>query len=240
MIDNFDTIHSLLSFKENEFYVIQIVMRLKENRNMIIKDNVLIDHEGLVEQATPLSKASGLKKTFVRNRKSQRWENDGRVMTIMKTFFVYSHAEFLHRKQEIIEECKKHNARAWIFMKPRNIVNISYTVIKRASVLISQKSPESVEDVFVTTCEFYPEEQDTMIDIDKLHIDKLTMESILNIIEKLGSKILYTIPSKSGVHIFVDDILQEQLNTEVNKITSLDSHELPVVLKNCPTNLYIL
>ena len=204
-INNFEQIKSLLVFddKGDWFYFLQILQRHKDNPE-------------------------------VKNLSNSR---------VIKTYYI-STIDYLTLKEEEIKFlCGMYNARAYINLNPRSYERLAFHMLKEITDRILNKDYKSVSKAYDSTCgKFSVGDKKWIVDIDEEEIPfKLTMDielcdpityPIYNNEKHVfigQSKIIATIPTKSGWHLITKPFNLKQFK---DKYPEVD------VQKNNPTVLY--
>jgi hypothetical protein len=162
---------------------------------------------------------------------------------VINNYYLYSQQDLEKLKERIIEDCVKHNARAYINLNRLDIEKIALYATKLSMEYIIQGDHRAVKNAYATACGSHHSEKNKrwVIDIDEEYLP--IKEEIRSIIEELHTeikgnnyRILAEIPTKSGVHILTNPFNMmkfREIALEKFGSTSLDIH------KNSPTILYV-
>lgn len=172
-------------------------------------------------------------------RKKDDNTQTSKAQKVIKNFYVYNREYFLEKKDEIIDLCKRYNARAYFWVNPRNSRKIALECIKSYADLITQGDCSKGYKVWDKKCGANPSsnyDKLWIVDIDVKDDSKITL--ITQIINKCRgkyeNKIQCIIPTKNGVHLITTgfDAHQFKQLCIINKIEPIDIH------KDNPTLLY--
>lgn len=169
---------------------------------------------------------------------------------VINNYYVYSLDDLTKLRERIIEDCQKHNARAYINLNRLDSEKIALYTLKTITDYIILGDYKSVKNAYSTACGNHHSEKNKrwVVDIDKEVIKY--KEEIRQIIESLHQeingtgnnyKVLCEIPTKSGVHIITNpfnlqkfkNIIADRINESNKDLLKLDIH------KNSPTILFI-
>jgi hypothetical protein len=167
---------------------------------------------------------------------------------VINNYYVYSKEDLTKLRHRIIEDCQKHNSRAYINLNRLDSEKIALHTLRTITDYIILGDYKSVKNAYAASCGSHHSEKNKrwVVDIDSeiLHFK----DEIRTIIEKLHDeikgntyKILCEIPTKSGIHIITNpfnlqkfrEIILERSNPSNNELLKLDIH------KNSPTILYV-
>jgi hypothetical protein len=167
---------------------------------------------------------------------------------VINNYYVYSKGDLDKLRDRILEDCQKHNARAYINLNRLDSEKIALHTLKTITDYILLGDYKSVKNAYAASCGSHHSEKNKrwVVDIDA---DILPFkEEIRTIIEKLHEeikgnsyKILCEVPTKSGVHIITNpfnlqkfkEIITDRVNSSNEALLKLDIH------KNSPTILYV-
>ena len=159
---------------------------------------------------------------------------------VIKSYYIYSIEELYRRKDKIIELCNNNNARAYIWLNPRNTVDVSFECIRQFTDLLQNNNTDMCYRVFDRACGKIIKRGVTKTWI--VDIDEDTMpfyEDIYNIINSCKGNHVYhirlSLPTKHGAHLITEGFDKEEFERKCKEagIPKLDIH------KDNPTNLYI-
>jgi hypothetical protein len=199
-IDNFEKIKSLLSFEsEDFFYFLQILKRHKDNPD----------------------------EPNLSNSK------------VIKTYYI-NNLEYLDlRKEEIIYLCESNNARAYINLNARSYERTAFHMLKEITDRILNKDYKSVSKAYDSACGKYSiGEKKWVVDIDTKTMNSIEWDTLTGTINYLcdpitltgeDSKIIATIPTKSGYHLITKPFNVSQFKERYPEID---------IQKNNPTLCY--
>jgi hypothetical protein len=157
---------------------------------------------------------------------------------VIKSYYIYSIEELNRRKDKIIELCNSNNARAYIWLNPRNTIDISFECIRQFTDLLQHNNTNMCYRVFDRACGKIRKEGSErcwIVDIDEMEY----FDNVCNIINKCQGKndnhIKLIIPSKHGVHIITEGFDRNAFYIQCKEkgIADIDIH------RDNPTNLYI-
>lgn len=167
---------------------------------------------------------------------------------VINNYYIYEKRDLEKLKEKIVEDCLKHNARAYINLNRLNSYKVAIYTVKQIADYIALGDYRAVKNAYATVCGSHHSESEKrwIIDIDEEVLDR--KEEIRMIVEKLheeikGKKytILSEIPTRTGVHLVSNPfnmekfrkILTERAVSDKDPILKID------VQKNSPTVLYI-
>ena len=158
---------------------------------------------------------------------------------IIRSYNIDSLEKFDKNIDEIITLCNTFNARAYIHMNRRKWSKIALECLRHNAELIANEQYEGIKSSLETVIGRNNGESSAnktwIIDID-IHDFSITqkIERLIDNIEPIGSKLLYTLPTKNGFHM-----ITKPFNTaEFNKYMQLQG-DAPDIHKDNPTILYI-
>jgi len=158
---------------------------------------------------------------------------------IIRSYNIDSLEKFDKNIDEIITLCNTFNARAYIHMNRRRWSKIALECLRHNAELIANEQYEGIKSSLETVIgRNNGESKDNKtwiidIDIDDFSITQ-KIEKLIDSIEPIGSKLLYTIPTKNGFHM----ITKPFNSAEFNKYMQLQG-DAPDIHKDNPTILYI-
>lgn len=203
MINNFNLIYPLLNFtSDDDFYFVQILQRKKDNPGNINGSN-----------------------------------NSSRLI---KAYYIRSVDQLKKLEDEIIFFSNYFNARVGINLNKRSFYKTAFNTLKKISEQMHNKDFMNVKRAYNTACGIHnSDDRIWLLDIDNDFISPLMLTFIEYHCEPINrepdlfnfkSKILATIPSKSGFHLITTPFDTREF---VKKYPEIEIH------KNNPTNLYI-
>lgn len=160
---------------------------------------------------------------------------------VVKTYYISS-LEYLElKKDEVINLCDFHNARACINLNRRSFENIAFHAMQKIANQLMNRDFKSVRKVYESVCGANSNEPNKkwIIDIDDISIDAIThdpkVQKMVDLILKLQSQtgketFLEAVRTKSGFHLIVSPF---RLDTFCEEYPEMMVH------KNNPTILYI-
>ena len=158
---------------------------------------------------------------------------------IIRSYNISSLEKFDKNIDEIITLCNTFNARAYIHMNRRRWSKIALECLRHNAELIANEQYEGIKSSLETVIgRNNGESKDNKtwiidIDIDDFSITQ-KIEKLIDSIEPIGSKLLYTLPTKNGFHM----ITKPFNSAEFNKYMQLQG-DAPDIHKDNPTILYI-
>ena len=135
---------------------------------------------------------------------------------VVKSYYINSIEEFTNRKDKIIELCESNNARAYIWLNPRNTVDVSWTCLQQFTDLLRTNNTQMCYRVFDRACGSTPKRN-------------------INLCNGANpNHILYEIPTKNGIHLITEPFAIDSFTRflKENSIDPIDIH------KDNPTLLY--
>ena len=158
---------------------------------------------------------------------------------IIRSYNIDSLEKFDKNIDEIITLCNTFNARAYIHMNRRKWSKIALECLRHNAELIANEQYEGIKSSLETVIGRNNGESSAnktwIIDIDT-HDFSITqkIERLIDNIEPIGSKLLYTLPTKNGFHM----ITKPFNSAEFDKYMQLQG-DTPDIHKDNPTILYI-
>lgn len=149
---------------------------------------------------------------------------------VVKTYYVFSIDYFKSIKDEIINLCEFHNARACINLNPRSLERSAFHVLKKITDVIMNKDYKSVHKAYDSVCGSFSSNKNKswLIDIDTKDINEVNrISNLIKPIDPEGDKTISIIETKNGYHL---------ITTPFN-LSKVDIHH--DIHKNNPTILYI-
>lgn len=156
-------------------------------------------------------------------------------VAVVKEYFVDSLEYYDKKREDMIEQAIKNNARVTIRLNKRSYQKTALKMLVDVANKIEQGQYKSVKASFSSCSGKYSADKDKtwLIDVDIDDIQKYNIyEAIadINASMPVGNKVITTIPSKTGYHLLVKPF---DLRTFSQKYPTLD------MKKDNPTNLYI-
>lgn len=167
---------------------------------------------------------------------------------VINNYYLYSKDDLPKMRERIVEDCQKHNSRAYVNLNRLDSEKIALHTLKTITDYILLGDYKSVKNAYATACGSHHSEKNKrwVVDVDK---EILAYKGeIRTIIEKLHEeikgnnyKILCEIPTKSGIHIITNpfnlqkfkEVIADRVNESNQELLNLDIH------KNSPTILYV-
>jgi hypothetical protein len=149
---------------------------------------------------------------------------------VVKTYYVTS-VEYLEKKKdEIINLCQFHNARACINLNPRSFEKVAFHTMKKVTDIIMNKDFKSVRKAYESVCGEFGngKHKSWIVDIDVRDLKEIG--KVLDMIEPQqpeGVKLIALLETKNGYHLIVRPFDKSKVEL---------GHDLH---KNNPTILYI-
>jgi len=166
---------------------------------------------------------------------------------VINNYYLYSPEDLEKTREKILEDCTKHNARAYINLNRLDLEKIALHTMKQITELIIQGDFRAVKNAYATACGNHHSEKAKrwIIDIDAEileHKDTIRelVQSLHTEIKGNDYKILAEIPTRSGVHLISNpfnmqkfrDIICLKAKSTKDPLLKMDIH------KNSPTLLY--
>lgn len=158
---------------------------------------------------------------------------------VVKSYYINSIEELTNRKDKIVELCESNNARAYIWLNPRNTVDVSWTCLQQFTELLRTNNTQMCYRVFDRACGSTPKrnrKKTWIVDIDNKDTKYLeTIKYLINLCNGANpNHILYEIPTKNGTHLITEPFAIDSFTRflKENSIDPIDIH------KDNPTLLY--
>jgi hypothetical protein len=122
----------------------------------------------------------------------------------VRSYYLHSVEDFDAHKQNIIDECKLRNGRAYIDLNVKDIEKVALLALKKTADLIYNKQYDAVKNVYEHACGNaggFKQDKLWMVDIDTR--EKQTLDKVLQQLENLESNVRLVLPSKHGVHVLM-------------------------------------
>jgi hypothetical protein len=160
---------------------------------------------------------------------------------VVKTYYVSSLEYLEKKKDEIINLCDFHNARACINLNRRSFEKIAFHTMQKVSFQLMNKDFRSVRKAYESVCGANSNEPNKkwIIDIDDVSVDAMAhdknIQKMIDRIVELQSQTgkepyLASVRTKSGFHLIS---IPFRLDVFSNEFPGIDVH------KDNPTILYI-
>lgn len=156
-------------------------------------------------------------------------------VAVVKEYFVDSLEYFDKKREDMIEQATKNNARVTIRLNKRSYQKTALKVLVEVAVRVEQGQFRSVKTAFSSCAGKFSADKDKtwLVDVDSEDLEKYNMDEVIadiNASMPVGDKVLGKIPSKTGYHLLVKPF---DLRTFSTKYPTLD------MKKDNPTNLFI-
>lgn len=156
-------------------------------------------------------------------------------VAVIREYFVDSVEYFDKKREDMIEQATKNNARVTIRLNKRSYQKTALKMLVDVANRIEQSQYKSVKASFSSCAGKFSAEKDKtwLIDVDIEDLDKYNMHEVckdINSSMPIGDKIVCRIPSKSGYHLLVKPFDAREFTT---KYVTLD------IKKDSPTNLFV-
>ena len=133
-------------------------------------------------------------------------------MVIIDNYFVYELAHFDGLEEKIVDQCTKHNARAYIRLNRRSAKQVALKTLGRIAKMIEDENYKHVQRAYLSCSgEFHKEEDKTwIIDLDRdgtsdeaydAYINSVIFEAQQLIQETGKDDTMSIIPTKNGLHL---------------------------------------
>lgn len=171
------------------------------------------------------------KKDFSEGQQRLGRNNNNRLI---KAYYIYSIEQLESYKVEIIKLCELFNARAGINLNRRNQKDVSLKVLEILAIALRKNEFTGISKIYNSACgKESSTDKSWVVDLDA--IDLAYYNEICAQIElcnpiKHDSKILVSVPSKSGLHLITCRFDRQKFS---EKFPNIEVHT------NNPTNLYI-
>ena len=183
--DNFDNIYSLLEFNnEGDYYVITLIIRKEKDNNQDSEYLYYMENKKIMGGAIP------------------------------KFFLLYKKEDLYKYKNEIIKLSELYNARAYIYLQPRNIFITYKNILKNISDSFFYNNFQKNLDVFIynNLINYNIDNKNLyLVDIDPEYISY--KDFIYNYL-KQNNKNIIELNSLVGIHFIVDNIDEFDFNTK--------------------------
>jgi ribulose bisphosphate carboxylase small subunit len=180
---------------------------------------------------------------FIQILKRRKENPDMRTgVRVINNYYLDSTDDLERLRERILEDCKKHNARAYINLNRLDYEKVALHTMKQVAEYIIQKDYKAVKNAFSTTCGSHHSEKEKrwIIDIDEEFIEQ--KEMIRKVVEELHTeikdnsyKILAEITTKSGFHIITNPFNIDKFKKDKRLHFVGDN----LIHKNSPTLLYV-
>lgn len=156
-------------------------------------------------------------------------------VAVVKEYFVDSVEYFDKKREDMIEQATKNNARVTIRLNKRSYQKTALKMLVDVANKVEQGQYKSVKASFSSCAGKFSADKDKtwLVDVDSEDFDKYNMDEVIDDINTsmpIGDKVLGKIPSKTGYHLLVKPF---DLRTFSQKYPTLE------LKKDNPTNLYI-
>jgi hypothetical protein len=156
-------------------------------------------------------------------------------VAVIREYFVDSLEYYDKKREDMIEQAIKNNARVTIRLNKRSYQKTALKMLIDIANKIEQGQFKSVKTSFSSCSGKYSADKDKtwLIDVDAEDLTKYNMDDVIFDIGQslpIGEKVLLKIPSKTGYHLLVKPF---DLRTFSQKYPTLD------MKKDNPTNLFI-
>lgn len=153
---------------------------------------------------------------------------------VLRTYCIRSEEQLEDKKNEIIDLCKTHNARAYINLNRRSFEKAAFHTLKKISDIIMNKDYKSVRNAYESVCGLYHNEPNKkwIVDLDHCSEDEPYVESMIDDIAKLDGSLYAIIPTKNGVHLITTPFRLDHFHSIYG--SAIDIH------KDNPTILFCL
>ena len=167
---------------------------------------------------------------------------------VINNYYIYSHEDLTKLRDKIMEDCTKHNARAYINPNRLDSEKIAMYSMKISLDYILQKDYKAVRNAYATACGSHHSESAKrwIVDIDQEFLEKKNVirhlvETLLARTGKKEYSILAEIPTKSGVHLISNPFNLSEFRKGIEDLAPYENDPLRKidVQKNSPTVLYI-
>lgn len=156
-------------------------------------------------------------------------------VAVIKEYFVDSLDYFDKKRQDMIDQATKNNARVTIRLNKRSYQKTALKMLIDVATKIDQGQFKSVKNSFSSCSGQYLADKNKtwLIDVDADDIERYDMVEVMMFIggeRPSGEKVLFRVDSKTGYHLVVKPF---DLRTFSQKYPTLE------IKKDNPTNLYI-
>ena len=151
---------------------------------------------------------------------------------VLRTYCIRSVEHLENKKDEIIDLCTTHNARAYINPNRRSFENIALHTLKKVTDIILNKDYKSARKAYESVCGKYHNEPNKkwIIDMDGCSIMDDVVFLVIEDIQINNGNLIASIPTKNGIHLITSPFRLDKF--KYNKM--YDVH------KNNPTILFCL
>lgn len=158
----------------------------------------------------------------------------GRNSRVVKNYYLTSQEQLIKKYEEIKDLCRTFNARASIRLNKRSFEKVGFKSMENMAKSMGSRDFRYLSKVYDRACGSCHNDPNKkwIVDIDdKWEEEKLALlETDIDMLEPLGSKIYATIPSKTGLHLITKPF---NLHEFKGLWPEVDVH------KDNPCNLYI-
>lgn len=156
-------------------------------------------------------------------------------VAVIKEYFVDSFEYFDKKRENMIEQATKNNARVTSRLNKRSYQKTAFKMLVDVANKVEQGQYKSVKNSFSSCAGKYSAEKDKtwLVDVDSDDLQKYNMDEVIADINNsmpVGEKVLGKISSKTGYHLLVKPF---DLRAFSQKYPTLD------MKKDNPTNLFI-
>lgn len=153
---------------------------------------------------------------------------------IVKSYYVHSIEYLQKKKDEIVELCNKHNARAYINLNPRSERKVALKMLKELADAIANEQYNHIPRLYDSCCGQTSSAKEKLWIVD---VDRPYKDGILGMVELINSikpdnpeKQKLMLSTKSGIHLITTPF---DLKAFAKKYPEIDVH------KDSPTILYV-
>ena len=166
---------------------------------------------------------------------------------VINNYYIYSKEDLEKMKPRIVEDCEKHQARAYINLNRLDTEKIALYSLKITTDYIIQGDFKAVKNVYSTACGSHHSEKNKrwVVDIDEnaLHLKYDIRRIIAELHEEIKGnnyKILEEVPTRSGIHIITNPFNMQKFREIMLAKGKVDYNYVGIdVHKNSPTILYL-
>jgi len=166
---------------------------------------------------------------------------------VINNYYIYSKEDLEKMKPRIVEDCEKHNARAYINLNRLDTEKIALYSLKITTDYIIQGDFKAVKNAYSTACGSHHSEKNKrwVVDIDEnaLHLKYDIRRIIAELHEEIKGnnyKILEEVPTRSGIHIITNPFNMQKFREIMLAKGKVDYNYVGIdVHKNSPTILYL-
>lgn len=228
-----------------QYYVVIVVKLLDMLRQRMIDLNqtyivMIVDNFKLINSLLEFKSPEDF--YFVQILQRRKDDNQVGVSSnyrVVKSYYIYSHDELIRREEKIKELCENNNARAYIWLNPRNTEDISWDCIDKFLNLIKTKNTSMCYRVFDRACGSVRNKKYVakwIVDLDNK--DPEYKNKIVKTINECegnnDNHVLYEIPTVHGIHLITEPFNLNKFYQllAMYKLENVDIH------KDNPTLLY--